>query len=172
MPVNLPEINPVLLTPIKGIRLGWAESNIKIQHRKDLLVVEIAKGSSVSGVFTQNRFCAAPVTLCKKHLSLVASHNDSGIKALVINTGNANAGTGEQGMTDAITTCQHLAEIMAIPVESILPFSTGVILEHLPMDKILKGLPYAVANLRSDNWADAASAIMTTDIVPKAYRLS
>ena len=169
MPVNLPEINPALLTPIQGIRLGWAESNIKIPNRKDLLVVDIAEGSAVSGVFTQNRFCAAPVTLCKKHLSLVASHNGSGIKALVINTGNANAGTGEQGMTDAITTCQHLAKIMAIPVESILPFSTGVILEHLPMDKILKGLPYAVENLRSDNWADAASAIMTTDIVPKAY---
>jgi len=169
MPVNLPEINPVLLTPIKGIRLGWAESNIKMQNRKDLLVIEIAEGSTVSGVFTQNRFCAAPVTLCKKHLALAASTIDSAIKALVINTGNANAGTGEQGMTDAITTCQHLAEIMTIPVESILPFSTGVILEHLPMNKILVGLPYAVANLSRDNWANAASAIMTTDIVPKAY---
>ncbi|HCM46098.1 MAG TPA: bifunctional ornithine acetyltransferase/N-acetylglutamate synthase, partial [Colwellia sp.] len=169
MPVNLSEINPVLLTPIKGIRLGWAESNIKMKNRKDLLVIEIAEGSAISGVFTQNRFCAAPVTLCKKHLALAASNIDSTIKALVINTGNANAGTGEQGMTDAITTCQHLAEIMAIPVESILPFSTGVILEHLPMDKILVGLPHAVANLSSDNWANAASAIMTTDIVPKAY---
>ncbi len=169
MPVNLPEITPALLTPIKGIRLGWAESNIKMPNRKDLLVIDIAQGSAVSGVFTQNRFCAAPVTLCKKHLALVASNHVSGIKALVINTGNANAGTGEQGMIDAITTCEHLAEIMAIPVESVLPFSTGVILEHLPMDKILLGLPDAVANLTSDNWADAACAIMTTDIVPKAY---
>ncbi|MEW6992815.1 bifunctional glutamate N-acetyltransferase/amino-acid acetyltransferase ArgJ [Colwelliaceae bacterium MEBiC 14330] len=169
MPVNLPEITPALLTPIKGIRLGWAESNIKMPNRKDLLVIDIAQGSAVSGVFTQNRFCAAPVTLCKKHLALVASNHVSGIKALIINTGNANAGTGEQGMIDAITTCEHLAEIMAIPVESVLPFSTGVILEHLPMDKILLGLPYAVANLTSDNWADAACAIMTTDIVPKAY---
>ena len=169
MPVNLPEINPALLTPIQGIRLGWTESNIKMQNRKDLLVIEIADGSAVSGVFTQNRFCAAPVTLCKKHLAAVKNNDVSGIKALVINTGNANAGTGEQGMVDALTTCQQLAEIMAIPVESILPFSTGVILEHLPMDKLLAGLPNAVANLTSDNWADSASAIMTTDIVPKAY---
>jgi len=174
MPVNLPEIIPASLTPIQGIRLGWAESNIKKPNRKDLLVIEICDGSAVSGVFTQNRFCAAPVTLCKKHLDAVKNNdvtgtNVSGIKALVINTGNANAGTGEQGMLDALTTCQNLAEIMAIPVESILPFSTGVILEHLPMDKILAGLPLAVANLTADNWTDAASAIMTTDIAPKAY---
>ncbi|TWX69680.1 bifunctional glutamate N-acetyltransferase/amino-acid acetyltransferase ArgJ [Colwellia demingiae] len=174
MPVNLPEIIPASLTPIQGIRLGWAESNIKKPNRKDLLVIEICDGSAVSGVFTQNRFCAAPVTLCKKHLDAVkksdiAGTNVSGIKALVINTGNANAGTGEQGMLDALTTCQNLAEIMSIPAESILPFSTGVILEHLPMDKLLTGLPLAVANLTTDNWADAASAIMTTDIAPKAY---
>ena len=174
MPVNLPEIVPASLTPIQGIRLGWAESNIKTKNRKDLLVIEICDGSATSGVFTQNRFCAAPVTLCKKHLDAVKNNaitgsNVSGIKALVINTGNANAGTGEQGMLDALTTCQHLAEIMAIPVESILPFSTGVILEHLPMDKLLAGLPLAVTNLTPDNWADAASAIMTTDIAPKAY---
>jgi len=174
MPVNLPEINPALLAPIHGIRLGWAESNIKQPNRKDLLVIEIAEGSTVSGVFTQNRFCAAPVTLCKKHLTAVKNNDiegthGSGIKALVINTGNANAGTGEQGMLDAFTTCQNLAETMAIPVESILPFSTGVILEHLPMNKLLAGLPHAVANLATDNWADAAWAIMTTDVAPKAY---
>jgi len=172
MPVNLPEITPDSLTPIKGIRLGWAESNIKYPNRKDLLVIEIADGSAVSGVFTQNRFCAAPVTLCKKHLNAVKSNDITGIKALVINTGNANAGTGEQGMSDAITTCQQLAEIMAIPVESVLPFSTGVILEHLPMDKLLAGLPHAVTNLTTDNWTDAASAIMTTDVAPKAYATS
>jgi glutamate N-acetyltransferase/amino-acid N-acetyltransferase len=169
MPVNLPKIVPSSLNPIQGIRLGWAESNIKMKHRKDLLVIEVADGSSVSGVFTQNRFCAAPVTLCKKHLDSVKSNAVTGIKALVVNTGNANAGTGEQGMLDALTTCQNLAEIMTIPVESILPFSTGVILEHLPMDKLLAGLPLAVTNLAIHNWADAASAIMTTDIAPKAY---
>jgi len=169
MPVNLPEIISASLPPIQGIRLGWAESNIKQQNRKDLLVIEIAEGSAVSGVFTQNRFCAAPVTLCKKHLNSVKNNDITGIKALVINTGNANAGTGEQGMLDALTTCENLAEIMNVPVESILPFSTGVILEHLPMDKLLAGLPHAVTNLAADNWTDAASAILTTDIVPKAY---
>jgi len=172
MPVNLPEINPALLAPIQGIRLGWAESNIKYPNRKDLLVIEIANGSSVSGVFTQNRFCAAPVTICKEHLVAVKNNHVSGIKALVINTGNANAGTGEQGMLDALTTCQSLAEIMAIPVESILPFSTGVILEHLPMNKLLAGIPHAVANLTSDKWAEAAWTIMTTDVAPKAYSTS
>ena len=121
MPVNLPEITPDLLTPIQGIRLGWVESNIKQPNRKDLLVIEIADDSAVSGVFTQNRFCAAPVTLCKKHLTAVKNNDVTGIKALVINTGNANAGTGEQGTLDAITTCQNLAEIMTIPAESILP---------------------------------------------------
>ncbi|MGJ8691899.1 MAG: bifunctional glutamate N-acetyltransferase/amino-acid acetyltransferase ArgJ [Thalassotalea sp.] len=164
MPVNLPEISSQILTPIKGVRLGWAKANIKKADRKDLLVIEIAKGSAVSGVFTQNRFCAAPVTLCKQHL---ASGQD--IQALVVNTGNANAGTGEVGMQDAIKTCQQLADIMAIPAQAILPFSTGVILEHLPMDKLLNGLPHAVNNLTADNWVDAASAIMTTDVAPKAY---
>lgn len=172
MPVNLPEIIPASLAPIQGIRLGWAESNIKQPNRKDLLVIEIAEGSSVSGVFTQNRFCAAPVTLCKKHLVAVKNNAVASIKALVINTGNANAGTGKQGMLDAVTTCQSLAEIMAIPVESILPFSTGVILEHLPMNKLLAGLPSAVANLTTNNWADAAWSIMTTDVAPKAYSTS
>ena len=164
MPVNLPEISSQVLTPIKGIRLGWAEANIKKQHRKDLLVIEIAKGSSVSGVFTQNRFCAAPVTLCKAHLA-----SKTPIQALVINTGNANAGTGDIGMRDAEATCEQLADLMAISTNAILPFSTGVILEHLPMDKLLAGLPHAVNNLSAEHWADAARTIMTTDIVPKAF---
>ena len=167
MPVNLPEISSQTLTPIAGVRLGWAEANIKQLNRKDLLVIEVAKGSAVSGVFTQNRFCAAPVTLCKNNLA-----SGEPIQALVINTGNANAGTGEIGMTDAVSTCQHLAQLMSIPESSILPFSTGVILEHLPMDKILAGLQPAIENLKADNWADAASAIMTTDIVPKAFSSS
>jgi len=169
MPVNLPKINPALLKPIQGIRLGWTKAFIKKPNRKDLLVIEISDHSSVSGVFTQNRFCAAPVTLCKQHLLAKKNGDVNHIKALVINTGNANAGTGEQGMVDALTTCQHLAKIMNIPVNSILPFSTGVILEHLPMSKLLSGLPNAVTNLSDNNWADAASTIMTTDIAPKAY---
>ncbi|WP_448247465.1 bifunctional glutamate N-acetyltransferase/amino-acid acetyltransferase ArgJ [Thalassotalea agariperforans] len=164
MPVNLPEISSQILTPIKGIRLGWAQAHIKKANRKDLLVIEIAKGSAVSGVFTQNRFCAAPVTLCKAHLAAKTP-----IQALVINTGNANAGTGDIGMADAEKTCQQLAEIMAIPQSAILPFSTGVILEHLPMDKLLAGLPLAVSNLSADHWADAATTIMTTDVAPKAF---
>ncbi len=172
MPVNLPEIDPNLLSPIQGIKLGWAESNIKQPNRKDLLVIEVADGSTVAGVFTQNRFCAAPVTLCKQHLNAVNERKVESIKALVINTGNANAGTGEQGMADAVATCEQLAEIMNIPVESILPFSTGVILEHLPMDKLLAGLPLAVSNLTENNWANAASAIMTTDVAPKAFSTS
>ena len=172
MPVNLPEINPASLTPINGISLGWAEANIKHLNRKDLLVIEIADGSSVSGVFTQNRFCAAPVTVCKQNLNALKNNDISDIKALVINTGNANAGTGEKGMLDTIATCKKLADIMSIPANSILPFSTGVILEHLPMDKLLTGLPHAVENLKADNWASAASAIMTTDIAPKAYSTS
>ena len=164
MPVNLPELDPKLLSPIDGIRLGWAKAGIKTPDRKDLLIIELADGCNVSGVFTQNRFCAAPVTVCQSHLS---SH--SPIKALVINTGNANAGTGEQGMNDAMQTCESVAALMDIPLTAVLPFSTGVILEDLPMDKLLGGLPSAVNNLKADNWADAASAIMTTDVAPKAY---
>ena len=169
MPVNLPKISKTSLLPIEGIRLGWAKSNIKYENRKDLLIIEVADGSSISGVFTQNRFCAAPVRLCKKNLANMTANHVSGIKALVVNTGNANAGTGEQGEQDALLTCEQLAEIMCIPSESILPFSTGVILEHLPMGKLLSGLPHAVANLTPDNWANAASTIMTTDVAPKAY---
>lgn len=163
MPVNLPAINDQILPSVKGIRLGWAEANIKQENRKDLLVIEIAEGSSVAGVFTQNRFCAAPVTVCKNNLQ------ENAIKALVINTGNANAGTGEQGMQDTLLTCNSLANLLDISPTEILPFSTGVILEHLPMDKLLAGLPHAVNNLTEDNWANAAHAIMTTDIAPKAY---
>ena len=164
MPVNLPEINAELLHPINGIRLGWAEGGIKTTQRKDTLIIEIADNSAVSGVFTQNRFCAAPVTLCKQHLA-----ESSGINALVINTGNANAGTGEQGMADAIKTCDVVAQLMNIPASTVLPFSTGVILEHLPMDKLLPALPQAINNLKANHWADAAEAIMTTDVAPKAY---
>lgn len=167
MPVNLPVITPNSLTPIKGIRLGWAEAGIKTPNRKDMLIIELADSCTISGVFTQNRFCAAPVTLCKQHL-----HSGTPIKALIINTGNANAGTGEQGMQDALNTCTELAELMGVSKEAILPFSTGVILEHLPMKALLAGIPKALNNLTDNNWEDAASAIMTTDVAPKAYSSS
>lgn len=164
MPVNLPVIDPKALFPVAGVRLGWTHAEIKQPNRKDLLLVEIAEGSSVSGVFTQNRFCAAPVTVCQSHLA-----SQTSIRALVINTGCANAGTGEQGMQDTLTTCQHVAEIMSISPQAVLPFSTGVILEHLPMAKLLAGLPGAYQNLASESWADAAESIMTTDVAPKAF---
>jgi glutamate N-acetyltransferase/amino-acid N-acetyltransferase len=167
MPVNLPSIENQVLPPVKGVRLGWAEANIKKPNHKDLLVIEIANGSSVSGVFTQNRFCAAPVHICKKHLDEAEQ-----IKALVINTGNANAGTGEQGMLDAINTCEELASHLQVPVNAILPFSTGVILEHLPMNKLLAGLAPAIERLTEDAWKPAAWSIMTTDVAPKAYATS
>lgn len=167
MPVNLPSIDVQVLPPVAGVRLGWAEANIKYANRKDILVIELADGSTVSGVFTQNRFCAAPVHLCKKHLA-----ESTQIKALVINTGNANAGTGEQGMQDALKTCEQLAANLDVPTNAILPFSTGVILEHLPMDKLLSGLAPAVARLTEDAWKAAAWSIMTTDIAPKAYATS
>ncbi len=164
MPVNLPAIDPQALNSVAGIRLGWAEAEIKKKNRKDLLIIEVAENSSVSGVFTQNRFCAAPVTVCRDHLA-----SGQGIRALVVNTGCANAGTGERGMQDTLSTCQAVAEVMSVDEKAVLPFSTGVILEHLPMDKLLAGLPTAYANLSADNWADAATAIMTTDVAPKAY---
>lgn len=164
MPVNLPAIADQILHPVKGIRLGWTKGEIAKKDRKDVLIIDIADGSSVAGVFTLNRFCAAPVTLCKQHLQTTTA-----IKAFVINTGNANAGTGEQGMNDAIATCQTVAEVLNVSPESVLPFSTGVILEFLPMDRLLAAIPKAAANFSEDHWHDAAQAIMTTDIVPKAY---
>ncbi|EWH10753.1 bifunctional ornithine acetyltransferase/N-acetylglutamate synthase protein [Catenovulum agarivorans DS-2] len=163
MPVNLPEIESMALYPVAGVKLGWAEGHIKKANRKDVLVVEICEGASVAGVFTLNRFCAAPVTLCRKHLS-----SGDGIRALVVNTGCANAGTGEQGMQDALATCQAVAELMAIEPSAVLPFSTGVILENLPMERLLSALPAAVNNLAETNWKEAAYAIMTTDVAPKA----
>ncbi|MDU0354171.1 bifunctional glutamate N-acetyltransferase/amino-acid acetyltransferase ArgJ [Paraglaciecola aquimarina] len=167
MPVNLPSIENQILPPVSGVRLGWAEANIKKPNRKDLLVIEVAEGSRVSGVFTQNRFCAAPVHICKRHLA-----ESKQINALLINTGNANAGTGERGMRDALTSCEHLAKLLKVPVNSILPFSTGVILEHLPMDKLLAGIAPAVSKLAEDAWKPAAWSIMTTDVAPKAYATS
>jgi glutamate N-acetyltransferase/amino-acid N-acetyltransferase len=163
MPVNLAPPNPDQLSPVTGVTLGIAEAGIKKADRKDLLVMRLTDKARVAGVFTLNRFCAAPVTLCKDHLAA-----GKGIRALVVNTGNANAGTGEEGMNRARKTCEAAAKLLDCGTEQVLPFSTGVILEPLPVDKIIAGLPAAVANLKEANWFDAAQAIMTTDIVPKA----
>jgi len=161
MSVNL---NPTAqLLPVAGVVLGIAEANIKRENRRDLLVMQLCEGAQVAGVFTQNRFCAAPVIVAKEHLA--AAH---GIRALVVNTGNANAGTGEQGLQDARATCDALAGLLGCKPVQILPFSTGVIMEALPVAKIVAGLPAAVTDMVADNWADAAAAIMTTDLVAKA----
>ena len=150
--------------------MGIAEAGIKKANRKDLLVMTLAAGSQVAGVFTLNRFCAAPVQVCREHLAQDGVHGE--IRALVVNTGNANAGTGDQGMKDALATCAALAEELKLKPEQILPFSTGVILEPLPIDKLISALPKAVANLGEDHWFDAAEAIMTTDTQPKAASLT
>ncbi len=161
MPVNLIAPDPASLLPVAGVRVGIASAGIKKPGRRDLTLIELSPGSRVAGVFTQNRFCAAPVTLCKQHLA------NGAIRALVINTGNANAGTGAAGLRDARQTCEAAAELVGCPVEAILPFSTGVILEPLPVDKILAALPAAHADLAPAHWSEAAHAIMTTDIVAK-----
>ena len=163
MPVNLTTPAAADLLPVAGVSLGIAEAGIKRANRKDLLVVQLDEGATVAGVFTTNRFCAAPVIVAREHLA-----QGDGIRALVVNTGNANAGTGEQGMRDARATCMALAGLLSCKASQILPFSTGVIMEPLPVDRIAAGLPAAVANMRADNWFDAAHAIMTTDIVAKA----
>jgi glutamate N-acetyltransferase/amino-acid N-acetyltransferase len=163
MPVNLKPLTIDSIFPIKGISLGIAKAHIKKPNRKDLLLVTIAEGSKVSGVFTQNAFCAAPVLLCKEHLK-----NTSGIRALIVNTGCANAGTGEDGLLKAKESCEAVSELLSIKPEQVLPFSTGVILESLPIDKIKNGLPETIKNLDPTHWIDAAEAIMTTDIAPKA----
>jgi len=162
MPVNLSAPDPASLLPVAGVRLGIASAGIKKPGRRDVTLIELAPGSRVAGVFTQNRFCAAPVTLCRQHL---ASGN---IRALLINTGNANAGTGEEGLRRARQTCEAVAGILGCAPEQVLPFSTGVILEPLPVDKILPVLPAAQADLTATHWSEAAHAIMTTDIVAKA----
>ena len=162
MAVNLHTPNPAHLLPVAGVRLGVTEAGIRKAERRDLTVIELAEGSRVAGVFTRNRFCAAPVQVCKEHLSSAA------IRALVINTGNANAGTGEAGLVAARVTCTALAAQMGITAAQVLPFSTGVILEPLPVDRLVAGLPRAIANLCADGWFDAAHAIMTTDTLAKA----
>jgi glutamate N-acetyltransferase (EC 2.3.1.35) len=150
---------------ISGVRFAVVEAGIKKASRKDLVVFEIDKGASVAGVFTQNAFCAAPVRLCREHLL------QSVPRYLVINTGNANAGTGKRGYQGALSTCESLASIVGCKVSEVLPFSTGVIGEPLPTDKIVDVLPNALASLDYGNWQDAGEGIMTTDTRPKgAYR--
>jgi glutamate N-acetyltransferase/amino-acid N-acetyltransferase len=149
--------------PVKGIRIGIAQAGIKYEGRNDLVIFELAKGSRVSGVFTLNAFCAAPVQVAKKHLT------EADARYLVINTGNANAGTGPQGMSDALTTCEQLAKLTGVTASQILPFSTGVIGEPLPMAKLLAGFAPALDTLSEDIWPSAAEGIMTTDTLPKGY---
>jgi glutamate N-acetyltransferase/amino-acid N-acetyltransferase len=163
MPVNLSAPTPSDLHPVAGVRLGAAEAGVRKVGRKDLTVILLDAGASVSGVFTRNRFCAAPVQVCREHLAA-----DAQIRALVINTGNANAGTGAEGLARARATCVTLAEHLDVTPEQVLPFSTGVIMEPLPVDRIEAGLPAALADLDVDHWAQAAQAIMTTDTIPKA----
>lgn len=163
MPVNIPPLSPEHLLPVDGVTLGTAEAGIKYTARKDLLVIRLAAHSQVAGVFTQNKFCAAPVTLAKRHLA-----SSIAIQALVINTGNANAGTGQTGIDHAHATCSALAKLLDCDPQQVLPFSTGVIMEPLPVAKILANLPAAIADLAPTHWFAAAQAIMTTDTVPKA----
>lgn len=164
MPVNLKAPLPEQLFPIKGVTLGIAEAGIRKPGRKDLLVIALEAGAHVAGTFTQNHFCAAPVVIAREHLS----NPDSTIRVLIVNTGNANAGTGETGIKDARATCAEAGRLLGCDSRQVLPFSTGVIMEPLPVAKIIAGLPAAVADLKEDNWLSAAEAIMTTDLVPKA----
>ena len=158
MAVNLPPPDPKSLYPVSGVELGVAMAGIKKPQRKDLLVMRLAPGAAVAGVFTRNRFCAAPVILARKHMKNL-------VRALVVNTGNANAGTGKEGLQRALFVCESLAKTLGCKATQVLPFSTGVIMEQLPAEKLVAALP----GLKHGNWLDAAEAIMTTDTVPKAF---
>ena len=163
MPVNLIAPLAADLLPVPGIEIGTASAGVRKANRKDVTVFKLEAGSSVGAVFTQNRFCAAPVQVCQSHLKA-----KQGIRALVINTGVANAGTGESGLLHANQVCQALAELLHVQADQVLPFSTGVIMEPLPVQRIVDGLPLAIADLAQDHWSQAATAIMTTDTLPKA----
>ena len=162
MPVKLTTPQASSLLPVKGVQLGFAQAHVRKPNRKDVLVMTLAENSRVAGVFTLNRFCAAPVILCKEYLA-----QTKGIRALLVNTGCANAGTGEDGLNRAKQSCEALGGLLGLQTNQILPFSTGVILEPLPVDKVIAGMPAAIENLKEDNWLNAAEAIMTTDIVAK-----
>jgi glutamate N-acetyltransferase / amino-acid N-acetyltransferase len=163
MPVNLAAPTEGDLHPVAGVRLGITEAGVRKANRKDLTVLLLDEGASVAGVFTQNRFCAAPVQVCREHLA------GQDIRAMVINTGNANAGTGADGLQRARATCDALARRLEIEPRQVLPFSTGVIMEPLPVDRIEAGLDAAIADARPGHWLRAAEAIMTTDTVAKAF---
>ena len=154
--VTMPQMHVV-----KGVKIGSAEAYVRYPNRRDLVIFEFAEGSNAAGVFTQNAFCAAPVHICKAHLQL------GNPRYLVINTGNANAGTGKIGMANAEATCVKLAELAGVSASEILPFSTGVIGEQLPLERLMTGLQPALDSLREDAWLDAATGIMTTDTLPK-----
>ncbi len=160
MPVGLSGLPE--LFPVPGIRLGTARAGIRKSGRRDLVVIECAPGTHAAAVFTRNRFCAAPVTIARAHLARCATP-----RALLINTGYANAGTGETGVKDALDCCMALAERIGCRHEEVLPFSTGVIGERLPVERVLAGLPACLASLNEAGWAEAAAGIMTTDTVPK-----
>ncbi len=164
MPVNLFAPAPTDLRPIAGVRLGVAEAGVRKANRKDLTVVLLDEGAWVAGVFTQNRFCAAPVQVCREHLA-----QGAGIRAMLVNTGNANAGTGQDGLARARASCVALAHLLDLAPEQVLPFSTGVIMETLPIDRITAGLPAALADANPLHWGRAAEAIMTTDTLAKAF---
>jgi len=163
MPVNYATPAADQLFPVAGVRLGVTEAEIRKKNRRDLTLVALDAGCTVAGVFTQNRFCAAPVQLCRKHLA-----SGKEIRALIINTGIANAGTGEPGRQAAQASCSAVGELLGVAADQVLPFSTGVILEMLPVERIKAGLPAAQADLKADNWYAAAHGIMTTDTVAKA----
>ena len=163
MPVHLSAPVPSDLHPVAGLRIGVAEAGVRKAHRKDLTVFLLDEGSAVAGVFTQNRFCAAPVQVCREHLA-----GGQAIRAMVVNTGNANAGTGADGLARTRATCAALARHLQVDAAQVLPFSTGVIMEQLPVDRIEAGLPAAIADAQPAHWARAAEGIMTTDTVPKA----
>jgi glutamate N-acetyltransferase/amino-acid N-acetyltransferase len=172
MPVNLSAPNAADLHPVAGLRIGTAMAGVRKANRRDLVVFLLDEGAAVAGVFTKNRFCAAPVQLCRQHLASVGP--EQGIRALVVNTGNANAGTGADGLARAQRTCETLAGHLGVTAQQVLPFSTGVIMETLPVERIEAGLPAALANAADTmpasgaRWAEAAQGIMTTDTLPKA----
>lgn len=164
MPVNLSAPVAADLHPVAGVRIGVTEAGVRKAGRKDVTVFLLDEGATVAGVFTQNRFCAAPVQVCREHLAQGGS-----VRAIVVNTGNANAGTGADGLARARATCEALAGQLGVTAAQVLPFSTGVIMEPLPVDRIVAGLPAAIADAQPAHWARAAEGIMTTDTLPKAF---
>ena len=163
MAVNLFRPTPSDLHPVTGVSIGTAMAGVRKANRRDVTVVTLSPGAAVAGVFTANRFCAAPVQLCREHLA-----SGSQVRAILVNTGNANAGTGADGLARARSTCAALSSLLGCAPAQVLPFSTGVIMETLPNERIEASLPAALADAAPDHWAVAAEAIMTTDTVPKA----